>query len=145
MHHRYNLIPFLLLLLYGPLVALPGAGDHPVQARLLATVDVVVPGQVFKIGVELKMEEGWHTYWSFSGDAGLPIEIAWQSPDGYTTGPLQWPLPSKYEEEGGLTVYGYADEVLLAAPDYWNGILTRSATRSLDRCGSISPLPYWAV
>jgi thiol:disulfide interchange protein/DsbC/DsbD-like thiol-disulfide interchange protein len=114
-HRRYNLIPLLLLLLYGPLAALPGAGDHPVQARLLATVDAVVPGQVFNIGVELKMEEGWHTYWSFSGDAGLPIEIAWQSPDGYTAGPLQWPLPSKYEEEGGLTVYGYADEVLLAA------------------------------
>lgn len=115
MHYRHDLIPFLLLLLYGPLAALPGTGDHPVQARLLATVDAVVPGQVFKIGVELKMEEDWHTYWSFSGDAGLPIEIAWQSPDGYTAGPLQWPLPSKYEEEGGLTVYGYADEVLLAA------------------------------
>ena len=26
MHRRYNLIPFLLLLLYGPLAALPGAG-----------------------------------------------------------------------------------------------------------------------
>ena len=53
MHRRYNLIPLLLLLLYGPLAALPGAGDHPVQARLLATVDAVVPGQVFNIGVEL--------------------------------------------------------------------------------------------
>ena len=61
------------------------------------------------------MEEKWHTYWIFSGDAGLPIEVEWQLPDGVVAGPLQWPLPNKFEEQGELVVYGYADEVLLMA------------------------------
>ena len=91
------------------------ASDHPVQARLLADVDAAVPGQPFRLGVELKMAAGWHTYWMFSGDAGLPTAVEWQLPTGVVAGPLQWPLPRKFEEEGGLVVYGYADEVLLMA------------------------------
>ena len=107
----YNLILLLVLVLCGRL----NADDHPVQARLLSDVDAVVPGQSFRLGVELTMEEKWHTYWIFSGDAGLPIEVEWQLPAGVVAGPLQWPLPNKFEEQGELVVYGYADEVLLMA------------------------------
>ena len=107
----YNLLLLLTLVLCGQL----NADEHPVRANFLADVDAVVPGQPFRLGVELKMEEGWHTYWIFSGDAGLPIEVEWQLPAGVVTGPLQWPLPNKFEEQGELVVYGYADEVLLMA------------------------------
>ena len=105
----------LLLILTFVLCGRLNASDHPVQARLLADVDAVVPGQPFRLGVELKMAAGWHTYWVFSGDAGLPTAIEWQVPPEVVAGPLQWPLPRKFEEEGGLVVYGYADEVLLMA------------------------------
>ena len=115
MLHLYKLILVIAGVFCGPLQAFAAVDGHPVKARLLADVDAVVPGEPFRIGVELKMEEGWHTYWSFSGDAGLPIEIAWRGPAGFAAGPLQWPLPNKYEEEGSLTVYGYAAEVLLLA------------------------------
>ena len=105
----------LLLLLALVLCGRLNASDHPVQARLLADVEAAVPGQPFRLGVELKMAAGWHTYWMFSGDAGLPTAVEWQLPAGVVAGPLQWPLPRKFEEEGGLVVYGYADEVLLMA------------------------------
>ena len=59
------------------------------------------------------MEEGWHTYWQFSGDAGAPTQVEWGLPEGWNAGPLQWPLPKKYEEEGDLIVYGYAGRTLL--------------------------------
>ena len=107
----YNLILLLILVLCGRL----NADDHPVQAQFLADVDAVVPGQSFRLGIELTMQEKWHTYWLFSGDAGLPIEVEWQLPAGVVAGPLQWPLPNKFEEQGELVVYGYADEVLLMA------------------------------
>jgi len=61
----------------------------------------------------MSMEQGWHTYWQFSGDAGAPTQVKWELPEGWEVGPLQWPLPNKYEEQGGLVVYGYADRVLL--------------------------------
>lgn len=107
-----------LLLLLTVVLCLCGrlnASDHPVQARLLADVEAAAPGQPFRLGVELTMAAGWHTYWMFSGDAGLPTAVEWQLPSGVGVGPLQWPLPRKFEEEGGLVVYGYADEVLLMA------------------------------
>ena len=107
----YNLILLLILVFCGRLYA----DDHPVQANFLADVDAVVPGQSFRLGIELTMQEKWHTYWLFSGDAGLPIEVEWQLPAGVVAGPLQWPLPNKFEEQGELVVYGYADEVLLMA------------------------------
>ena len=107
----YNLILLLALVLCGRL----HADDHPVQAKFLADVHAVAPGQSFRLGIELTMEEKWHTYWIFSGDAGLPIEVEWQLPAGVVAGPLQWPLPNKFEEQGELVVYGYADEVLLMA------------------------------
>ena len=107
----YNLILLLILVFCGRLYA----DDHPVQASFLADVDAVAPGQSFRLGIELTMQEKWHTYWLFSGDAGLPIEVEWQLPAGIVAGPLQWPLPNKFEEQGELVVYGYADEVLLMA------------------------------
>ena len=77
---------------------------HPVQVRLLADVEAVVPGQAFHLGVELRMEEGWHTYWQFSGDTGAPTKVEWELPAGFSTGPLMWPLPSKYTEGDDLVV-----------------------------------------
>jgi thiol:disulfide interchange protein DsbD len=109
----------LLLLLIGalapPLEALAAEEEHPVQARLLADVQAVAPGEAFRLGVEVRMAEAWHTYWAFSGDAGLPTQVEWDLPPGFAAGPLQWPLPEKYEEAGGLVVYGYAEKTLLMA------------------------------
>jgi len=44
-------------------------------------------------GVELKLDEGWHTYWKNPGDAGSPTKIEWQLPTGISAGEIQWPLP----------------------------------------------------
>ena len=59
------------------------------------------------------MVPNWHTYWKFPGDAGLPTEIAWKLPDGWKAGEIQWPIPLKLDEPGGIQIYGYHDEVLL--------------------------------
>jgi len=89
------------------------AEPHPVQARLLADVEQIAPGMAFRLGVALQMAPEWHTYWQFSGDAGMPTRVEWALPDRFTAGELQWPLPHKYEEAGGLIAYGYADETML--------------------------------
>ena len=91
-----------------------GGGDHPVQAHLVADVETIAPGQPFHLGVLMRMEKGWHTYWKFSGEAGLPTDVQWGMPDNFVAGELQWPLPHKYDEQG-LVTYGYADENLLLA------------------------------
>ncbi len=88
-------------------------GRELVKAELLANTSAVVPGKPFTAGVLLRMVPGWHTYWKFPGDAGIPTEIRWQLPSGWKAGEIQWPTPLKLDEPGDIQIYGYHDEVLL--------------------------------
>jgi len=88
-------------------------GKQLVQAVLVADTKAIVPGKSFTVGLLLRMAPGWHTYWKFSGDAGLPSEIKWNLPDGWKVGDIQWPIPLKTTDPGDIQTYGYQDEVLL--------------------------------
>ncbi len=88
-------------------------GRRLVKAELLAKTTAMVPGQPFRVGVLLKMAPGWHTYWKFPGDAGIPTEIKWKLPPGWKVDEIQWPIPLKIVEPGDIQIYGYHDEVLL--------------------------------
>ncbi len=107
---------FALLWLLVGLTAVRGQefrGETLVEASLVADTTAVVPGQAFRVGLLLKMAPKWHTYWQYSGDAGLPTTIEWQLPDGFGAGPIEWPLPKGYVEPGDIQVYAYGDEVML--------------------------------
>jgi len=88
-------------------------GKELVKAELLADTNAIVPGKPFTIGLLLRMAPGWHTYWAFSGDAGLPTELKWKLPSGWKVGEIQWPIPLKTTDPGDIETYGYEDEVLL--------------------------------
>src|SRR5437764_10207809 len=88
-------------------------GKQLVKAELLADTNAVVPGKPFTVGLLLRMAPGWHTYWKFPGDVGLPSELKWKSPEGWKIGEIQWPIPLKTTDPGDIQTYGYQDEVLL--------------------------------
>ncbi len=88
-------------------------GKELVKAELLADTNAVVPGKSFTVGLLLRMAPGWHTYWKFSGDAGIPTELKWKLPPGWKAGEIQWPIPVKTIDPGDIQTYGYQDEVLL--------------------------------
>ena len=88
-------------------------GVELVHADLLADTTAIAPGKPFTVGLRLKMQPHWHTYWQYSGDAGLPTKIDWQLPAGFRAGPIQWPVPGKIVSPGDIINYGYDDEVVL--------------------------------
>ena len=88
-------------------------GKELVKASLVADTSAIVSGKPFSVGLLLQMAPGWHTYWKFSGDAGLPTEIKWNLPPGWKVGEIQWPIPLKTIDPGDIQTYGYQDEVLL--------------------------------
>ena len=88
-------------------------GKQLVKPELLADTTAVVPGKPFIVGLLLRMAPGWHTYWKFSGDAGLPTEVKWKLPAGWKISEIQWPIPLKTIDPGDIQTYGYVDEVLL--------------------------------
>src|SRR5207245_6621496 len=88
-------------------------GKQLVKAELLADTNAIVPGKRFTVGLLLRMAPRWHTYWKFSGDAGLPSELKWKLPPDWKIGEIQWPIPLKTIDPGDIQTYGYEDEVLL--------------------------------
>jgi thiol:disulfide interchange protein/DsbC/DsbD-like thiol-disulfide interchange protein len=113
---RFALPLTIFLSIFGPASQSRGQiyqGKELVKAELIADTNAVVPGKAFNAGLLLRMAPGWHTYWKFSGDAGLPSEIKWKLPPGWKVGEIQWPIPLKTNDPGDIQTYGYQDEVLL--------------------------------
>jgi DsbC/DsbD-like thiol-disulfide interchange protein len=65
--------------------------------------------------VLLKIEPKWHLYWKNPVDGGIPTTVELKLPEGFTASAIQYPVPRKFELEGGLVSYGYEDEVMLLA------------------------------
>lgn len=103
----------VLLLLTATALAQPSAKTPLVRAQLLADTTAITPGQPFQAGLLLEMADGWHTYWEYSGDAGLPTTIEWHLPEGFMAGPIRWPAPEAKLEPGDIQTYAYSGRVLL--------------------------------
>ena len=109
----YSLLCWLLVAVAPHGLAQTYQGKQLVKAELLADTTAIVPGKPFTVGLLLRMAPGWHTYWKFSGDAGLPTEMKWKLPPGWKVGDIQWPIPLKTIDPGDIETYGYENEVLL--------------------------------
>jgi thiol:disulfide interchange protein/DsbC/DsbD-like thiol-disulfide interchange protein len=109
----YSLLCWLLVAVAPHGIAQTYQGKELVKAELLADTNAIVPGKPFTVGLLLRMAPGWHTYWKFSGDAGLPTELKWKLPPGWKIGDIQWPVPLKTIDPGDIETYGYENEVFL--------------------------------
>jgi len=109
----YSLLSWLLIVFESQGFGQEYQGKQLVRAELLANTNAVVPGEAFTVGLLLRMAPAWHTYWKFSGDAGLPTELKWKLPAGWKVGDIQWPIPLKTIDPGDIQTYGYENEVLL--------------------------------
>ena len=78
-------------------------------ATLVTDTDSIQPGKPFRVGLRLRMADGWHTYWKNPGDAGVPPELTIQ---GATQSAIDWPTPRRVAE-GPVMTYAYTGEVLL--------------------------------
>lgn len=89
-------------------------GAHT-QVQLISENSFFQPGETAWLGLRLTMDPGWHTYWQFPGDSGLPTRATWTLPPGFSVGPLHWPFPERFEVPP-LVNFGYGGETLLLVP-----------------------------
>src|SRR5882762_7127180 len=88
---------------------------HPVTARLVSELSAVAPGATLWVDLHLDIAPGWHTYWRNPGDSGLPTEIAWTLPAGFSAGDIAWPAPERFVV-GTIGNYGYHGSADLIVP-----------------------------
>ena len=94
---------------------LNAASEKATKVKLLISHETAKPGSTFMAGIEMTMDEGWHTYWSNPGTAGIPTSVKWELPDWVTAGEIQWPVPEKFQSLGS-TGYGYKNTIVLIVP-----------------------------
>lgn len=92
-----------------------GAGPgqpKTVTVELVAKQTAGIPRATNEIGILLKHEPGWHTYWQFSGDSGYAPSVEWKLPRRWSVEQIGWPTPTKHKL-GPITNFVYSGEVLL--------------------------------
>ncbi|HKE46929.1 MAG TPA: protein-disulfide reductase DsbD domain-containing protein, partial [Rhodanobacteraceae bacterium] len=87
-------------------------GTEHVGVELISEHASLAPGQSMQLGLLLRHEPHWHTYWINPGDSGLPTTLAWTLPPGLKAQDIAWPLPTRFDV-GGLYNFGYDGETLL--------------------------------
>ena len=112
--NRFYQIIFLLLGL-APALLIAGTGEG-VKAWIATDASVpLLPGKPFTATVVLDLQPGWHTYWQYPGDSGLPPKVTWQLPEGWKADPIEFAVPHQFSEPGDMIIYGYEKQQLLRA------------------------------
>ena len=112
---KSRLMHLLAVLFMGVASLYAGSGEG-VKAWLATDASVpLVPGKPFTVTVVLDLHPGWHTYWQYPGDSGLPPKVEWHLPEGWTAGSIEFSVPSLFNESGDMIVYGYEKQQLLRA------------------------------
>ena len=96
-------------------------GDARSAVRLIAGAPAAgknLPGQSLpdkglpvRAGVEVRLKAGWHTYWRYPGDAGVPPRFDFAGSDNVKAVTVLWPAPQRIPEQG-LVAIGYVRDVI---------------------------------
>lgn len=78
------------------------------QVRLLA--DSGSGG--LRAGIEMRLEKGWHTYWRYPGDAGVPPKFDWSGSENLESVKIEWPAPETIVDGSGMKSIGYHERVV---------------------------------
>ena len=62
-------------------------------------------------GIEIRIEPGWHTYWRYPGDSGVPPRFDFSHSENLAAAKVLYPAPHLYTDEAGNTL-GYKDGVI---------------------------------
>jgi DsbC/DsbD-like thiol-disulfide interchange protein len=64
-----------------------------------------------RAGVEIKLKPGWHTYWRYPGDSGVPPRFSYSGSDNLGAVKILYPAPRAISDETGTSI-GYTDHVI---------------------------------
>ncbi|MGB9097486.1 protein-disulfide reductase DsbD family protein [Erwinia sp.] len=90
-------------------------------------------GESTRVLLDIKLQDGWKTYWRSPGEGGIAPEIRWN--DSPPKAQWFWPTPQRFDV-AGLTTQGYHHQVAL--PIELAGKVRRlSGTLTLSTCSNV--------
>ena len=79
--------------------------------RLVSAATAVGDMDSIPLGVEVRLDKGWKTYWRSPGDAGIPPQVAWDGSANLSGTEFYWPAPVRFHYFD-LETFGYKDRVV---------------------------------
>src|SRR6478672_4527164 len=76
--------------------------------RLISGETAAAP---MRAGVEMKLTAGWHTYWRYPGDSGVPPQFDFSGSDNLKSAVVLYPAPTLHKDPAGETI-GYENDVI---------------------------------
>ena len=68
---------------------------------------------MFRAGVEIKLKEGWKTYWRYPGDSGVPPVLDFSKSQNVKAVTVLYPAPTRFPDGAGGNSIGYKGDVIL--------------------------------
>ena len=92
----------------------PWEDDAQSAARLISARAVNESGgRMFRAGVEIRLKEGWKTYWRYPGDSGVPPVLDFSKSQNVKAVTVLYPAPTRFPDGGGGNSIGYKGVVIL--------------------------------
>ena len=107
-------------------------------ATLVAEESAIAPGSTFSVAMQLQHPEEWHSYYLNSGGVELPPTIKWTLPEGFTAGPIQWPVPEVKDGFFGKSFVYNGSPIFLVE-------LTAPATLKLGETFTFTAVAEWQI
>jgi DsbC/DsbD-like thiol-disulfide interchange protein len=92
--------------------ASPWDGDARSAMRVVAGSSATPERAAIRAGIEIRLKKGWHTYWRYPGDAGVPPRFDFAGSQNVKSIEVLWPAPQRIPEQGLVTI-GYTGDVIL--------------------------------
>lgn len=81
------------------------------DVRLISATSAVGDLDTIPLGVEVRLDEGWKTYWRSPGDAGIPPFVEWGGSQNLADTEFGWPAPIRFNFYD-LETFGYEKSVV---------------------------------
>jgi thiol:disulfide interchange protein len=113
---RIVTVRHLLVAVIIAVAAFPAAAQPPpvVQVKVTTERGEIAPHGDVAVAIELVITPGWHVFWRNPGAVGLPTEVQWSLPPGWSATDVEWPQPARFVALG-LVSYGYEGRARLLA------------------------------
>lgn len=90
-------------------LASPWFSDTATRVRLVAGG---ADGQSVYAGVDIRLDDGWKTYWRHPGSSGVPPRFDWAGSGNVKSAEVLFPAPHRFPDPDGDTI-GYKGGILL--------------------------------
>ncbi len=89
-------------------------GEPHGASRLIAGATMKVGDmKLARAGIQIRLDEGWKTYWRYPGDSGVPPKLDFSGSENVKSVSTLWPAPERFADGAGGVSIGYHGDVVL--------------------------------